>query len=77
MFDRRVLASGSVAVFDDVDGRVFFIGSVEGADEAQFGSDDPWLPTCSICDALGHGYVGAGFCPLEDVDYSDEPWWAL
>jgi hypothetical protein len=23
-------------------------------------------PTCSICDALGHGYPGAGPCPLED-----------
>lgn len=75
MFDRRFLASGSVAVFDDADGRVFFIGSAEGADEAQFGPDEG--PSCSICDALGHGYVGGGPCPLEDVDYSDEPWWAL
>ena len=33
-------------------------------------------PTCSICDALGHGYPGAGPCPLEVADYSDEPWWA-
>jgi hypothetical protein len=23
-------------------------------------------PTCSICDGLGHGYPGGGFCPLED-----------
>ncbi len=23
-------------------------------------------PTCSICDALGHGYPGGGPCPLED-----------
>lgn len=23
-------------------------------------------PTCSICDGLGHGYPGAGPCPLEE-----------
>jgi hypothetical protein len=23
-------------------------------------------PTCSLCDAVGHGYPGAGPCPLED-----------
>lgn len=33
-------------------------------------------PTCSICDGLGHGYPGAGPCPLEVTDYSGEPWWA-
>lgn len=22
-------------------------------------------PTCSLCDALGHGYPGGGPCPLE------------
>lgn len=25
-------------------------------------------PTCNICDALGHGYPGAGPCPLESPD---------
>ena len=34
-------------------------------------------PTCGICDGLGHGYPGAGPCPLEEADYSGEPWWAL
>jgi len=34
-------------------------------------------PTCSICDGLGHGYPGAGPCPLEVADYSGEPAWAL
>lgn len=34
-------------------------------------------PTCSICDALGHGYPGAGPCPLEVTDYSGEPAWAM
>jgi hypothetical protein len=23
------------------------------------------VPTCSICDGIGHGYPGAGPCPLE------------
>ena len=34
-------------------------------------------PTCSICDGLGHGYPGGPPCPLEQADYSDEPWWAV
>lgn len=32
-------------------------------------------PTCSICDGLGHGYPGAGPCPIESPDplyYADE-----
>lgn len=32
-------------------------------------------PTCRICDGLGHGYPGAGPCPLESPDpgyYADE-----
>lgn len=32
-------------------------------------------PTCSICDGVGHGYPGAGPCPLESPDpgyYADE-----
>jgi hypothetical protein len=33
--------------------------------------------TCSICDALGHGYPGGGPCPLEDSGrYDNEPEWA-
>jgi hypothetical protein len=31
--------------------------------------------SCSICDALGHGYPGGGPCPLESPDpgyYADE-----
>lgn len=37
-------------------------------------------PTCSICDALGHGYPGGGPCPLEesplfyDVDGQGSDW---
>jgi hypothetical protein len=29
-------------------------------------------PTCSICDGLGHGYPGAGPCPLEDRGWDDD-----
>lgn len=28
-------------------------------------------PTCSLCDGLGHGYPGAGPCPLEERGYWD------
>lgn len=28
-------------------------------------------PTCSICDGLGHGYVGGPPCPLEDNAWDD------
>ena len=26
-------------------------------------------PTCSLCDAVGHGYPGGGPCPLEERGY--------
>jgi len=44
--------------------------------------DESWSyeaegPCCSICDGLGHGYVGGPPCPLEVCDYSGEPDWAL
>lgn len=29
-------------------------------------------PSCSICDALGHGYPGGGPCPLEDRGYDED-----
>jgi hypothetical protein len=28
-------------------------------------------PTCSLCDALGHGYPGGGPCPLEERGWMD------
>ena len=35
-------------------------------------------PCCSICDGIGHGYPGAGPCPLENtmsaVDVDREEW---
>jgi hypothetical protein len=31
--------------------------------------------TCSICDGLGHGYPGAGPCPLEDRGYDTDGVW--
>lgn len=40
------------------------------------GDDYDEGPSCSICDALGHGYPGGPACPLEQADYSSEPWWA-
>jgi hypothetical protein len=33
-------------------------------------------PRCSLCDGLGHGYPGGGFCPLEDRGaYEPEERW--
>lgn len=31
--------------------------------------------TCSLCDAVGHGYPGAGPCPLEDRGYDTDGVW--
>lgn len=45
------------------------------AEDAPFDDDDgqEWEgPSCSICDALGHGYPGGGPCPLEDRGYDDD-----
>lgn len=33
-------------------------------------------PTCSICDGVGHGYVGGAPCPLEMRGEEGCPWWA-
>ncbi len=30
--------------------------------------------TCSICDAVGHGYPGGGPCPLEERGEDCPPW---
>ena len=35
----------------------------------RYGPDEG--PSCSICDALGHGYPGGGPCPLEERGYWD------
>ena len=34
-------------------------------------------PTCSLCDAPGHGYPGGGPCPLEERGAYEppEPYW--
>jgi hypothetical protein len=38
------------------------------------GGDDeaPDPPSCSICDGFGHGYPGAGPCPLEERGWEDQ-----
>jgi len=41
------------------------------ADEAYYDEG----PSCSICDALGHGYVGGPPCPLEDRGYDTDGYW--
>lgn len=58
----RRLASGSEAVVDVATGKVLEI-LPEGWDDEG--------PTCRICDGLGHGYPGAGPCPLEERGYDD------
>jgi hypothetical protein len=39
-------------------------------DDNSLGDDGP---TCSLCDGIGHGYPGAGPCPLEERGANDEP----
>lgn len=36
------------------------------ADYEDYAYGDYTGPTCSLCDAAGHGYPGAGPCPLEE-----------
>lgn len=43
----------------------FTSSEIDGWDQEEEG------PTCSICDGLGHGYPGAGPCPLEDRGWAD------
>lgn len=54
-----------------------FRSEAEAADFA-WGPQDP--PSCSVCDAFGHGYPGGGPCPLEETG-EDDLWerelWAL
>jgi hypothetical protein len=57
----RTLASGR-EVFIDAKGLATLLDEDCGWDEG---------PTCSICDALGHGYPGGGPCPLEDSGWYD------
>lgn len=48
---------------------------IAAAKDEQYGYDEG--PSCSLCDALGHGYPGGPPCPLEDSGrYDDEPEWA-
>jgi hypothetical protein len=46
----------------DKDGRAHLEDEM-APDEDQYGYSGP---TCSLCDAPGHGYPGAGPCPLEE-----------
>jgi hypothetical protein len=44
---------------------------------ADLAYEEEYVPTCSLCDGAGHGYPGAGPCPLEERgSYDAEPWWA-
>jgi hypothetical protein len=67
---QRVIASGRVALLGDK-GRVLAIVTPDEADDiARY---EGWEGrTCSLCDAVGHGYPGAGPCPLEDRGWADQ-----
>lgn len=56
----RRLASGREVFIDDR-GHATFVAPYDEEDYDEGGH-------CSICDALGHGYPGAGPCPLEVDD---------
>jgi hypothetical protein len=54
-----------------------FTSASEAADFL-YGPPEP--PACSICDGIGHGYPGAGPCPLEETgedDPRERELWAL
>lgn len=64
ILDCRRIASGRFALVGTA-GRVLDIVDIDDIpDFGQFDYDDG--PTCSICDALGHGYPGGRPCPLEE-----------
>lgn len=46
-------------------------GTAVALDEAWYGPEADEGPSCSLCDALGHGYPGGGPCPLEERGYWD------
>ena len=50
------------------------LAQIEGAFAVEPTYDDLVEPeqTCSLCDGLGHGYPGAGPCPLEERGYDNE-----
>ncbi len=54
--------------------RLFATGRTAEAEEVIYGPIDYGYegPTCSLCDAVGHGYPGAGPCPLEDRGYDTD-----
>lgn len=52
----RTLASGNGGRFEN--------GRLVEIDDSR--PEDYEGPSCSICDALGHGYPGGPPCPLED-----------
>ena len=45
-----------------------FVAAISCEDFGCF-DQEPDPPTCNICDAVGHGYPGAGPCPLEVGQY--------
>lgn len=50
--------------------------ALEAVEADLFGDEvETWQQTCSICDGLGHGYPGAGPCPLEDRGYDTDGIW--
>lgn len=73
----RRLASGKHGAF--LDGILVYRSTVEAeATQALDFLDEPG--TCSICDGIGHGYPGAGPCPLEETgedDPRERALWAL
>lgn len=57
---------------DGTDGRVYEVDALTGKVLSTWHvSEEQWEgPTCSVCDAVGHGYGGIP-CPLEDRGWRD------
>ncbi len=64
---REVVGTDGRTYSVDARGRV--VATRRPTDDYDYG----WVegPTCSLCDALGHGYPGGGPCPLEERGAND------
>jgi len=51
---------------DGTNGRVYEVDEAGKVVNRWFDYQEYEGPSCSLCDALGHGYPGGGPCPLEE-----------
>ena len=69
--DGRVITWLDFAAASELARRVAQGEDLDTVEVDLFGGEEEWVPTCSLCDAVGHGYPGAGPCPLEEHGHED------